>query len=121
MNKLYSIKKLMGSYDVAMRSGSNEIRLNTADVGLIVSDINKLLALNVVEDKLNVVSEPSPVISSYVTVVDPYTTSLIHALPLYFNTSPLAALDIVVSVNADTVDVRVTASLIHALPLYRKN
>ena len=52
MNKLYSIKKLMGSYDVAMRSGSNEIRLNTADVGLIVSDINKLLAL-VVEAQVN--------------------------------------------------------------------
>ena len=52
LNKLYSIKKLMGSYDVAMRSGSNEIRLNTADVGLIVSDINKLLAL-VVEAQIN--------------------------------------------------------------------
>ena len=52
LNKLHSIKKLMGSYDVAMRSGSNEIRLNTADVGLIVSDINKLLAL-VVEEQVN--------------------------------------------------------------------
>ena len=44
LNKLHSIKKLMGLYDVAMRSGSNEIRLSTIDVGLIVSDINKLLA-----------------------------------------------------------------------------
>tara|TARA_B100001245_G_C22856217_1_gene411624 strand:- start:413 stop:634 length:222 start_codon:yes stop_codon:yes gene_type:complete len=52
LNKLHSIKKLMGLYDVAMRSGSNEIRLNTADVGLIVSDINKLLAL-VVETQVN--------------------------------------------------------------------
>ena len=52
LNKLHSIKKLMGLYDVAMRSGSNEIRLNTADVGLIVSDINKLLAL-VVEAQVN--------------------------------------------------------------------
>jgi hypothetical protein len=39
-------------YDVAIENQNNEIRLHTADIGLVLSDINKLLSL-VVNRQLN--------------------------------------------------------------------
>jgi hypothetical protein len=52
LDKFRHIRKLNGLYDVAVQSNSREIRLNTADVGLVISDINKLLSL-VVDSQLN--------------------------------------------------------------------
>jgi len=52
LDKFRHIRKLNGLYDVAVQSNSREIRLNTADVGLVISDINKLLSL-VVDGQLN--------------------------------------------------------------------
>ena len=45
LDKFHHIRKLNGLYDVAIENQNNEIRLHTADVGLVVSDINKLLSL----------------------------------------------------------------------------
>jgi|TARA_Y100000310_G_scaffold103554_1_gene101937 hypothetical protein len=45
LDKFRNIRKLNGLYDVAIESRSKEIRLSTAEVGLVVSDINKLLSL----------------------------------------------------------------------------
>jgi len=52
LDKFRHIRKLNGLYDVAVQSNSREIRLNTADVSLVISDINKLLSL-VVDSQLN--------------------------------------------------------------------
>ena len=45
LDRFRNIRKLNGLYDVAIESRSKEIRLSTAEVGLVVSDINKLLSL----------------------------------------------------------------------------
>jgi|TARA_Y100000310_G_scaffold208397_1_gene208987 hypothetical protein len=45
LDKFHHIRKLNGLYDVAVEHQNNEIRLHTADVGLVLSDINKLLSL----------------------------------------------------------------------------
>jgi|TARA_B100001964_G_scaffold237299_1_gene300589 hypothetical protein len=45
LDKFNHIRKLSGLYDVAIENQNNEIRLHTADVGLVLSDINKLLSL----------------------------------------------------------------------------
>ena len=45
LDKFNNIRKLMGLYDVAIEGRSKEMRLSTAEVGLVVSDINKLLSL----------------------------------------------------------------------------
>jgi hypothetical protein len=45
LDKFRNIRKLNGLYDVAIENRSKEIRLSTAEVGLVVSDINKLLSL----------------------------------------------------------------------------
>ena len=45
LDKFHHIRKLNGLYDVAIENRSKEIRLSTAEVGLVVSDINKLLSL----------------------------------------------------------------------------
>jgi len=45
LDKFRNIRKLTGLYDVAIENRSKEIRLSTAEVGLVVSDINKLLSL----------------------------------------------------------------------------
>ena len=45
LDKFHHIRKLNGLYDVAIENQNNEIRLHTADVGLVLSDINKLLSL----------------------------------------------------------------------------
>ena len=52
LDKFHHIRKLNGLYDVAIENQNNEIRLHTADVGLILSDVNKLLSL-VVNGQLN--------------------------------------------------------------------
>ena len=52
LDKFHHIRKLNGLYDVAIENQNNEIRLHTADIGLVLSDINKLLAL-VVNRQLN--------------------------------------------------------------------
>ena len=52
LDKFHHIRKLNGLYDVAIENQNNEIRLHTADVGLVLSDINKLLSL-VVDGQLN--------------------------------------------------------------------
>ena len=45
LDKFNHIRKLSGLYDVAIENQNNEIRLHTADVGLVLSDINKLSSL----------------------------------------------------------------------------
>ena len=45
LDKFNHIRKLSGLYDVAIENQNNEIRLHTADVGLVLSDVNKLLSL----------------------------------------------------------------------------
>ena len=45
LDKFHHIRKLNGLYDVAIENQNNEIRLHTADVGLVLSDVNKLLSL----------------------------------------------------------------------------
>jgi hypothetical protein len=52
LDKFHHIRKLNGLYDVAIENQNNEIRLHTADIGLVLSDINKLLSL-VVNRQLN--------------------------------------------------------------------
>jgi hypothetical protein len=52
LDKFHHIRKLNGLYDVAIENQNNEIRLHTADVGLVLSDVNKLLSL-VVNGQLN--------------------------------------------------------------------
>ena len=52
LDKFHHIRKLNGLYDVAIENQNNEIRLHTADIGLVLSDINKLLSL-VVNGQLN--------------------------------------------------------------------
>ena len=45
LDKFHHIRKLNGLYDVAIEDQNNEIRLHTADIGLVLSDMNKLLSL----------------------------------------------------------------------------
>lgn len=45
LDKFHHIRKLNGLYDIAIENQNNEIRLHTADVGLVLSDVNKLLSL----------------------------------------------------------------------------
>ena len=45
LDKFHHIRKLNGLYDIAIENQNNEIRLHTADIGLVLSDINKLLSL----------------------------------------------------------------------------
>ena len=52
LDKFHHIRKLNGLYDVAIENQNNEIRLHTADVGLVLSDVNKLLSL-VINGQLN--------------------------------------------------------------------
>ena len=52
LDKFHHIRKLNGLYDIAIENQNNEIRLHTADVGLVLSDVNKLLSL-VVNGQLN--------------------------------------------------------------------
>ena len=52
LDKFHHIRKLNGLYDVAIENQNNEIRLHTVDVGLVLSDVNKLLSL-VVNGQLN--------------------------------------------------------------------
>tara|TARA_B110001454_G_C12335436_1_gene273690 strand:+ start:203 stop:421 length:219 start_codon:yes stop_codon:yes gene_type:complete len=52
LDKFHHIRKLNGLYDIAIENQNNEIRLHTADIGLVLSDINKLLSL-VVNGQLN--------------------------------------------------------------------
>lgn len=52
LDKFHHIRKLNGLYDIAIENQNNEIRIHTADVGLVLSDVNKLLSL-VVNGQLN--------------------------------------------------------------------
>ena len=52
LDKFHHIRKLNGLYDIAIENQNNEIRLHTADVGLVLSDVNKLLSL-VINGQLN--------------------------------------------------------------------
>ncbi len=63
LDKFHHIRKLNGLYDVAIENQNNEIRLHTADVGLVLSDVNKLLSL-VVNGQLNQQPVQSTVVSS---------------------------------------------------------
>ena len=51
LDKFRHIRKLNGLYDVAVHNKSTEIRISTADIGLVVSDINKLFALLIAANK----------------------------------------------------------------------
>ena len=62
LDKFNHIRKLSGLYDVAIEHQNNEIRLHTADVGLVLSDVNKLLSL-VVNGQLNQQTIQSNVVS----------------------------------------------------------
>ena len=62
LDKFHHIRKLNGLYDVAIENQNNEIRLHTADVGLVLSDVNKLLSL-VVNRQLNQQTIQSTVVS----------------------------------------------------------
>ena len=62
LDKFHHIRKLNGLYDVAIENQNNEIRLHTADVGLVLSDVNKLLSL-VVNGQLNQQTIQSTVVS----------------------------------------------------------
>ena len=63
LDKFHHIRKLNGLYDVAIENQNNEIRLHTADVGLILSDVNKLLSL-VVNGQLNQQAVQKTVVSN---------------------------------------------------------
>ena len=62
LDKFHHIRKLSGLYDVAIENQNNEIRLHTADVGLVLSDVNKLLSL-VVNGQLDQQTIQSTVVS----------------------------------------------------------
>ena len=62
LDKFNHIRKLNGLYDVAIENQNNEIRLHTADVGLVLSDVNKLLSL-VVNGQLDQQTIQSTVVS----------------------------------------------------------
>ncbi len=62
LDKFHHIRKLNGLYDVAIENQNNEIRLHTADVGLVLSDVNKLLSL-VVNGQLNQQTKQSTFVS----------------------------------------------------------
>ena len=62
LDKFHHIRKLNGLYDVAIENQNNEIRLHTADVGLVLSDVNKLLSL-VVNGQLDQQTIQSTVVS----------------------------------------------------------
>ena len=44
IDQLHNLRKLMGLFDIAQESGSQEIRISITDLSLIVSDVNKLLS-----------------------------------------------------------------------------
>jgi len=50
IDQLHNLRKLMGLFDIAQESGSQEIRISITDLSLIISDVNKLLSI-MVEDK----------------------------------------------------------------------
>jgi hypothetical protein len=62
LDKFHHIRKLNGLYDIAIENQNNEIRLHTADVGLVLSDVNKLLSL-VVNGQLDQQTIQSTVVS----------------------------------------------------------
>lgn len=56
INELHHLQKLIGIYNVAQEAKSQEVRLTITELTLIVEDLNKLLSLNIEDQKKDYVT-----------------------------------------------------------------
>ena len=56
INELHHLQKLIGIYNVAQEAKSQEVRLTITELTLIIEDLNKLLSLNIEDQKKDYVT-----------------------------------------------------------------